>query len=500
MHINPLNDAENRRQQRNLTNSQRKNIVSTKEGVLVNNLVKDKECKDCITLCDTKDSYMISDTIPMPTELYEDRKVIDKKLVPLSAIALGVMGAVALMTGFVNRSAKIARNLAEEKWLPAVTRNVQLSNETFQVIYQMIQSPGRKTFIAGSGVLTLSAMAFMGKTFFDGYKDVWVKRKEANIQKNLQENLVAVETQSFSGKMQIIRSMLSKYATDFEKYITPDDEPILPNFGKNRFSTIPFTSDKPQQQEKKFNTGNIILGVGTLVGIVGLGFLSLKNLSKSKLHIQEGLDGAQNAIRSIVKNSTEETKATDKHNLEHMFVSTDASEDFVREQVGLLKWGTDEDKENFINKIMKKIRTSTTKVNPNIGGDGTPKPAFNSFVDDYRAFFYNWLLDTANPQFRHLFLGITGITAISYGGTLAGEAIKEVQVKKINAETELDLQKRLVSTELRNFKSKKDAAIQPLVDEFYKQVDSGQKTKAELKSMAENVLFEIKNGPPFVYS
>ena len=149
---------------------------------------------------------------------------------------------------------------------------------------------------------------------------------------------------------------------------------------------------------------------------------------------------------------------------------------------------------------MKKIRTSTTKVNPNIGGDGTPKPAFNSFVDDYRAFFYNWLLDTANPQFKQLFLGITGITAISYGGTLAGEAIKEVQVKKINAETELELQKRLVSTELRNFKSKKDAAIQPLVSEFYKQVDNGQKTNTELKAMAENVLFEIKNGPPFVYS
>ena len=45
MHINPLNDAENRRQQRNLTNSQRKNSVSTKEGVLVNNLVKIKNAK-----------------------------------------------------------------------------------------------------------------------------------------------------------------------------------------------------------------------------------------------------------------------------------------------------------------------------------------------------------------------------------------------------------------------------------------------------------------------
>ena len=99
-----------------------------------------------------------------------------------------------------------------------------------------------------------------------------------------------------------------------------------------------------------------------------------------------------------------------------------------------------------------------------------------------------------------LFGGITGITAIGYGGKLAGEALKEVQVKKINAQTELDLQKRLVSTELRNFKAKKDSAINPLVKEFYKQVDSGKRTKDELKTMAENILFEIKNGPPFVYS
>ena len=61
------------------------------------------------------------------------------------------------------------------------------------------------------------------------------------------------------------------------------------------------------------------------------------------------------------------------------------------------------------------------------------------------------------------------------------------------------MQKRLVSTELRNFKSKKDAAIFPLVKEFYKQVDGGR-SKEELKNTAENILSEIKNGPPYVFS
>ena len=52
-----------------------------------------------------------------------------------------------------------------------------------QLVYQYIQNPNKKTLLAGLGVLTLSTMAFMGKDVFDGYKDIWVKRKEANIQK-----------------------------------------------------------------------------------------------------------------------------------------------------------------------------------------------------------------------------------------------------------------------------------------------------------------------------
>ena len=132
-------------------------------------------------------------------------------------------------------------------------------------------------------------------------------------------------------------------------------------------------------------------------------------------------------------------------------------------------------------KLLKKLKLPRQKVNPNIGGDGTPKPAFNSFVNDYKAFFYNWLLDTSNPQFGLLFAGITGITAIGYGGKLAGDALKEVQVKKINAQTELELQQRLVSTELRNFKAKKDAAVFPLVKEFYKQAQSGKTFKRRIK-------------------
>ena len=98
----------------------------------------------------------------------------------------------------------------------------------------MIQSPNRRTILAAIGVITLGAMAFIGKTFIDGYRDVWLKKREADIQKNLQENLIAVETQSFSGKIQIIRSMLSNKASIFKENLNPAFRGKLENKDKER--------------------------------------------------------------------------------------------------------------------------------------------------------------------------------------------------------------------------------------------------------------------------
>lgn len=493
--INPLHDADNARQQRNMTNSQRRSNIMTKEGVVVNSFIKDKEN---LSLADTYNNLIISDDLKMPSKLYENPKSREKSLAPIMGLTLGVMSTVALFSAFVKRNAKIATNLAKEKWLPTVTRNVNLSEETTQAIYQMIQNPSRTSVIAATGVLALSAMAFMGKTFFDGYKDIWIKRKEADIQKDLQENLISVETQSFSGKMQIIRTMLSERAKEFEKYINDDNEKILPNFGKKVFSQVSFTGNPKPKDDKKSTAAYILMGLGTVAGIIGLGFAAIKNVSKSREFLNKYLNDTKKVIEEVAKTSSESTQKVDMENLSNLFKIVDATPEYVERIMKDVKW-SDADKTNFIRDIVTKIKTSTTKVNPTIGGDGTAKPAFNSFVNDYRAFFYNWLLDTSNPQFKQLFFGVTGVTAAGYGGKLIGDAIKDVQVKKINAETELDLQKRLVATELRNFKSKKDSAIQPLVDEFYRQVDAG-KSKEELKVMAENILFEIKNGAPFVYS
>ena len=490
---NTFHDNETLRQQKNLTRAQKRTNTDTKEGVLVNSYIKETGHSSNVNLDETMDTLVISRNTQMPDKLYENSGNAEKSLIPISGIALGVMGVITGLTGLIYKSSKTNLTIDSMKRLPSTVRNVAINEETVQALYRIVECPNRKTILAGAGVFALTAMAFMGKTFFDGFKDVWVKKREADIQKNMQEQLINIETQSFAGKIQITRSMLSEKAKEFEKYLSDGREKILPNFGKH----LNFTGKNNGKAEKN-SFEYFLLGAGTVGAIIGLGFLSLKNLSKSKNLLENYVNNRKNLIKNLVKNSTAETKENDKKLLEAYFQSIDADEDTINTYLKSLKWDKT-DIDEFTQRLIKKAKTSTTKVNETIGGDGTPKPTFYSHVDDYRAFFYNWLLDTDNKQFKQLFFGITGLTALSYGGKLFGDAIKEVQVKKINAQTEVDLQNRLVSTELRNFKSKKEAAIQPLVDEFYKQAQNG-KPKEELKVIADNILFEIKNGPPFVYS
>ena len=404
----PLHDAETIRQQRNLTKSQRRTNTETKEGVLVNNFIKD--CSDCSpNLNDTCDTLVISNNTQMPNKLYEKNTSPQKSILPISALAVGVMGTIALLSRFIRHNTQINLKIPDEKRLPPTTRNVAINEETHQALYQMIQSPTNKTIRAGVGVLALTAMGFMGKTFFDGFKEVWVKKKEADIQKNMQEKLINIETQSFAGKMQITRSMLAEKALELNNYLTGNDRPMLTNFGKR----LAFEGAKTEKKQTKENSLNyFLLGAGTLAAIVGLGFWSLKNLSKSNKLLNNFINKKEELIKKVIKCSTDVTKEQDKKLLDACFQSIDANENVIKEYLKDLSWNKDEVAE-FTQKLVKKAKTSTTSVNATIGGDGTPKPAFYSHVNDYRAFFYNWLLDTDNKQFKQLFFGITGLTAIS---------------------------------------------------------------------------------------
>lgn len=485
-------DLESTRHQRNMTNTQKRNDSYIKEGIIVNSYVKDP----LLSLDETYDSLVISrNKIDLPEKLSQKDEKISNPIYPLCAATVGIMGLFGGFSYMMKRFSAGKMEASKEYLLPGITRNHCINNEIHQSIFSMIQSPNRKTILASFGVITLGAMAYMGKVFIDGFKEVWVKSKEADIQKNLQENLIAVETQSFSGKLQIIRSLLSSKAKIFT------DE-------------LSFKGNSDNKNKEKNNDIKLLTLAGiTLASILGLGYFAVRNIRKSDEFIKTGIKNTKKGIDKVIEefNQGKPLNNLEGHNgeklsgkdaykllIENMLESIYANPSDVENIVNKLNLPNDEKKE-FISHLKESMNQATEKVNPMMGGSGRNKITYFSHVNDYLSFFYDWLMNPKNPQFKNLFFGIAGISALAYGGKSAAEAVKEVQVKKYNAEIELKLQKRLVATELRNFKAKKDSAIEPLCEEFIKQKREG-KSPEELKVVADNILFEIKNGPPFVYS
>lgn len=484
-------DLESARHQKNMTNTQKRNDSFVKEGIIVNSYVKDPN----LSLDETYDSLVISkNSVKLPDKLFQKEDKTTNPIYPLCGITVGVMGLLGAFTMMMKRFSKNKLDSSKEYLLPGITRNHCINDEIHQSIFSMIQSPNRKTILASVGVITLGAMGFMGKIFIDGFKEVWVKRKEADIQKNLQENLIAVETQSFSGKLQIIRSMLAQKAKMFTNELS-------------------FKSKNTSPPQKQDSMSMLALGLGTLVSIVGLGYFASHNIRKSDEFIKNGVKNTKKGLDKIVEefNSGKQINRLEGHNgeilsgkdaykllIENMLESIYATPKEIERVVSKMNLSKSE-KDEFIVHLKDSMNQATEKVNPTIGGSGRNKITYFSHVNDYLSFFYDWLMNPKNPQFKNLFFGIAGISALAYGGKAAAEAVKEVQVKKYSADIELNLQKRLVATELRNFKAKKDSAIEPLCREFFAQKREG-KSPEELKVMADNILFEIKNGPPFVYS
>ena len=493
-------DLESTRHQKNMTKTQKRNDYFVKEGVIVNSYVKDPN----LSLDETYDSLVISkNQIALPKKLIEKENNSVNPIYPICAATVGVMGLLGGFTAMVKKFSKGKLEASKQYLLPGITRNHCINDEIHQSIFSMIQSPNRKTILASLGVITLGAMAFMGKIFIDGFKEVWVKKQEANIQKNLQENLIAVETQSFSGKLQIIRSMLSSKAKLFT-----DELAFRGKYNGGKYNRGEYVSDKNDNAPLMFGMGILTLG-----SILGLGYFAARNIRNSDEFIKNGIKNTKKGINIVIDefNSGKPLNNLEGHKgeilsgkkaykllLENMLESIYARPEEVEEYVNKLNLPKNE-KEEFIKHLKETMNQATEKVNPMMGGSGRNKITYFSHVNDYLSFFYDWLMNPKNPQFKNLFFGIAGISALAYGGKAASEAVKEVQVKKYSADIELNLQKRLVATELRNFKAKKDSAIEPLCREFMLQKQQG-KSPEELKVVADNILFEIKNGPPFVYS
>ena len=282
------NDAESRRLQRNMTDTQKRNSNSVKEGKIVNSFVKDP----LVSLDETFDYLVIShNDIDLPQKVHEKETPKNKSLYFIAAASTATMGFLGAFTLMVKRFAKKKLESTQEYLLPGITRNHCINDEIHQSIFSMIQSPNRRTILASLGVITLASMALLAKNFVDGFKEVWIRKQEADIQKNLQENLIAVETQSFSGKIQIIRSMLSSKAKMFSQELAGSKKNIA-------FSA----KNKEEKDENKKNNGLLLaLGTVTLAAIIGLGYYAIKNIRKSEELLKKGLENTETGIKNIIE-------------------------------------------------------------------------------------------------------------------------------------------------------------------------------------------------------
>lgn len=494
-YIKPYQDTETQRQYRNHTQTQKKLISEMKEGVVVNSMIKDNQ--DSPNIGNMYDSLVIPDRTVQPDSFeHIDLKHHNKKqnsrhksLTPLLAATTTLFGILAGSMTLLSRAAKHKAVLPDWKTLPEIPKNVAINNEPHFVTYLMIRDPNMRNILGALGVFVLSAAGLAGKNFVDGVKEIWVRKKQADVQKDLQEKLIAVETQSFSGKMQILRNMLAEKAKELDSILHKE------NIGNAHTTFRKFISFKQSNNEKieKNIFGYAAVGLTTAL-ITLLGFLAFKNVQKTAKIYENYSSQMEDKIKKLIDSNTNwdnETLSKVKNICVSMNYSAKKIEATLKDAKGL--------PDGFITEVKKEAEKVTQEGAEAIAGKPGTKPSLYSHTDDDRAHLYNMIVNWENPLLKILFAGLSTVTTVGYVGTAAIEGIKEAQVIKENAKTELDLQKRLVNVELNNFEAKKRSVIDPMIEEFRIQAMQG-KDKNELKTRAENILYEIKNGPPFVYS
>ncbi len=418
----------------------------------------------------------LPDDLTKPGE--KEEKNTEKTLLNMVAVPLGALGISAIITGLLAADfGKKSRQLAKGEVPPPLPRLTQLTKETEYAVFEFLRGPSKKTILGAMGVFAVSSAAFVLKNTVDGIKEIWVKQKTADIHRNYQEEMIEIENRSFSGKKQIIRYMLNK------------NERELNNF--NKMNNISFKGNKenPEKKEKPGNEGlkPLYLLIGA-VAVAASAFLirhTMKNIRKIGEEIESF--NAQERIKKAdsLKGSRDEKKI--EKELTDGGFEGDELEATVR-NTGL----TTERQEALLRKITRKYAEP-----PDFYGE-RGKPAYTPNINDISGHIYNAIVHP-DPLKTRLFFALTSLAGVSYAGTKFVEANKEVQVEKAKADIDLDMNDKLVRVQLENFRTKKQSAANPLIEDYKKYAKHPETPKAVLRTAYNGIFDEIKNGPPFVY-
>jgi hypothetical protein len=257
-------------------------INSTLQGVLVNTHLR--EPNKPVEFDEIADSLMIS-TSSKQVEKYEPKekessfdvkKAIKPLLIGTAAAFLGV-GALSLV---VRKGSKALLNTQSFEQLPDLALNMNIKQEPQFATYRMLRDPSFKNILGAGAVFLFSGLTAVAKNFVDGAKDIWVKKQEADVERDLQENLIEVETSVFSGKLKTVNEMLSGSINYFKNTLNGNKQNEDLKFkGKNKGVE---NENKPKAKEKN---PYLFWGLtaGVVLGAIAIGKLSFSNLKKPYL-------------------------------------------------------------------------------------------------------------------------------------------------------------------------------------------------------------------------
>ena len=465
------------------------------KGLLLNNHIK-KENQESFDNFDKISTNLLIPEEVKPTqnsnektETFDMKKVL-KPLLYVTGATLAGIGVVSVVLKKYSSTMLKKPDLIQPEDL---ARNMNIVEEPHFAMYRALREPNAKNILGLIGVGLMTGVTVAAKNFVDGAKEAWIKKQDCNINHQLQENLVSVETQAFSGKLNVVNTLLADTTKYFKAVLSDEKNADYKNY-------LSFKGDKKEsnkEENKKNNYKAAALILGGAAVLVWLAFGVFKNYQKTVKNLDDFTEKMEDKkIRTEIEQALQnKDKESAIKRLSEIFKKTNAQEKAIRENAARIQ----EISEDEINSLVKEVNDAHTYSNADKAMYGTAgKIQYYCYINEERGHLYNWILNPENKFNKYLFISFSAISALGYILKAGAEAIKSAAVSKENSKSELDLRKKLVATEINNFKAKKMSAINPLLENFKLQVEKG-KSKEELKALAENILIEIKTGPPYVY-
>ena len=474
--------------------------VNTIQGILLNNHIKDKKQEDFDSFENISRQLLIPENYE-PEKKEQPDKIknsfdVKKALRPL-AIATGIsLGTIVTLSFFMKSYSKIMANKAGLVMPGDLARNINIVEEPHFAMYRALRDPNAKNILGLIGVGIMTATTVCAKNFVDGTKEIWIKKQNCDIEHDLQKNLIDVEAEAFSKKLKIVNNLLTDTTSYFKSVLGKNGDKDT-NF-KSFLNFKGKEKNEENEENKKSNTKLILGIIAATGGLVGLCFGLYKNFQKTAVNLDSFYKKFEDKkIRIEIENAVNEV---DKKNAIEKLIAIlktiNAKEQTMKDNLSKIKDITPDEIKSAVEEVKK---AQIYAQAPEALGGISKKIQYYCYINEERGHLYNWILNPENDFNKYLFLSFCAISSTGYILRTVADAIKNVIVGRENSKSELNLRKQLVQVEVDNFKTKKMSAINPMLENFRYQAQKG-KSKEELKELAENILTEIKNGPPYVYS